>query len=132
MFGDSSYWIALFDKRDPLANVANNVTTVLPSHTRIVTSDFVVIEVLNALSRLSIEIKHAALSVFQSSLVEVVPFGKDLYEKAITQYVRPDKEWSIVDCTSFVIMHSRNIRDALTYDKHFEQAGFNALLRRGI
>lgn len=41
---------------------------------------------------------------------------------------RPDKAWSLVDCTSFVIMQQLNIQMALTTDRHFEQAGFTRLL----
>jgi predicted nucleic acid-binding protein len=42
---------------------------------------------------------------------------------------RHDKEWSLTDCVSFVVMQDEGISDALTGDKHFEQAGFNALLK---
>jgi hypothetical protein len=37
--------------------------------------------------------------------------------------------WGLVDCVSFVIMRSLGIREAFTADRHFEQAGFVALLR---
>ena len=43
---------------------------------------------------------------------------------------RPDKEWSLTDCISFVLMRERSVHEALAYDHHFEQAGFVALLRR--
>ena len=42
---------------------------------------------------------------------------------------RPDKEWSLVDCASFVVMQQRGIVEALITDHHFEQAGFVRLLR---
>jgi len=38
------------------------------------------------------------------------------------------KEWSLVDCASFVAMQQRGIFEALTTDHHFEQAGFVRLL----
>jgi len=41
---------------------------------------------------------------------------------------RADKEWSLTDCISFVVMEDRGLTDALTADHHFEQAGFRALL----
>ncbi|MEK7684987.1 MAG: PIN domain-containing protein [Verrucomicrobiota bacterium] len=43
---------------------------------------------------------------------------------------RPDKEWSLTDCVSFCLMRERGITHALAYDVHFEQAGFEAILRR--
>lgn len=42
---------------------------------------------------------------------------------------RPDKAWSLVDASSFVVMQQLNIKTALTTDRHFEQAGFIRLLK---
>lgn len=41
-----------------------------------------------------------------------------------------DKVWSLVDCTSFIVMRAHSITVALTSDRHFEQAGFTRLLRK--
>jgi hypothetical protein len=49
--------------------------------------------------------------------------GTDLYSR------RSDKEWSLTDCISFVVMQEQGIGEALTGDRHFEQAGFRALLK---
>ena len=49
--------------------------------------------------------------------------GTHLYER------RPDKRWSLTDCISFIILKEKRIREALTADHHFEQAGFQALLK---
>lgn len=49
--------------------------------------------------------------------------GRDLFAN------RPDKDWSLTDCISFVVMKERGLTDALTSDHHFEQAGFNILLK---
>jgi len=51
------------------------------------------------------------------------------YESGFRLYLdRMDKGWSLTDCISFVIMSERGISEALTTDRHFEQAGFSALL----
>jgi predicted nucleic acid-binding protein len=42
---------------------------------------------------------------------------------------RRDKDFSLVDCSSFVIMEKHGLRAALTTDKHFEQAGLLRLLK---
>lgn len=42
---------------------------------------------------------------------------------------RLDKPWSYVDCSSFVVMNQNQLSDALTSDRHFEQAGFIRLIK---
>jgi len=54
----------------------------------------------------------------------------ELFERGVELFrQRPDKEWSLTDCISFVAMHEAGITEALTGDHHFEQAGFRALLK---
>ena len=54
----------------------------------------------------------------------------ELYRRAFELFTdRPDKDWSLTDCASFVVMEERQIRGALTPDEHFIQAGFWALMR---
>lgn len=62
--------------------------------------------------------------------VVVLPASDELFKSGVRFYSeRPDKDWSLTDCVSFVVMRERGMRDALTGDRHFEQAGFNALLK---
>jgi uncharacterized protein len=42
---------------------------------------------------------------------------------------RPDKNYSLCDATSFVLMGQEGMTEALTTDHHFEQEGFTRLLR---
>jgi predicted nucleic acid-binding protein len=39
-----------------------------------------------------------------------------------------DKAWGLVDCISFVVMREAGVNQALTFDQHFVQAGFQALM----
>ncbi len=58
-----------------------------------------------------------------------MPPDEDLFEVGIDLYAhRPDKGWSLTDCISFVTMERMGIEEALTVDRHFEQAGFRPLL----
>ena len=61
--------------------------------------------------------------------IEVVPFQPELIDSAMQLYrTRPDKNWSLTDCLSFVVMERRNLTDALTTDGHFEQAGLKVMM----
>jgi len=43
-----------------------------------------------------------------------------LYTAATKMYAsRPDKDWGIVDCISFVIMQERSLTEVLTADRHY-------------
>ncbi len=96
------------------------------------TTRAVLLEIGNALSKR----RHRASAVqLLASLeadpsVEVVSLSPELYANAFTLFrERPDKEWGLIDCASFLVMEARGITEALTGDEHFEQAGFRALLR---
>jgi predicted nucleic acid-binding protein len=68
---------------------------------------------------------------FGNPNIEIVPQTSDLFISALELYnQRLDQAWSHTDCASFQIMHKLGIQEALAYDKHFEQAGFVALLRQ--
>ena len=41
---------------------------------------------------------------------------------------RADKAWSFTDCLSFVVMRELGLREALSTDDHFRQAGFALVL----
>ena len=63
-------------------------------------------------------------------LIRVVDPSPELFAAGITLYAnRSDQDWPLTDCISFVVMEREGIREALTEDRHFEQAGFIALLR---
>jgi hypothetical protein len=55
--------------------------------------------------------------------------ANELYRKGWQLYrERLDKDWGVIDCISFAIMQERGIVETLTGDRHFQQAGFVALL----
>jgi hypothetical protein len=53
-----------------------------------------------------------------------------LFDRALELYHQhADKDWTLTDCSSVLVMRERGLMDVLTADRHFEQAGFNALLK---
>jgi len=103
-----------------------------PDRIRLVTTRAVLLEIGNALAKRRYRAASVDLlaSLEADPSVEVVDLTPELYAEAFVLYRgRPDKEWGLIDCVSFVVMEGRGIAEALTSDEHFEQAGFRALLR---
>lgn len=133
VFAHIGYWIALFNPRDQLHAKAVTASQVLQGR-QIVTSQMVLTEFLNHYAALGQPFRQRAVQVvrsFQSNVdVEIVPQTDGQFAAALTLYAqRPDKEWGITDCASFLIMQERGIVEALAHDDHFQQAGFIPLLR---
>lgn len=98
----------------------------------LVTTAWVVTEVADALAGRGD--RHLFQELYESITtdprVEIIPPEDGLFRRALDLYFdRPDKDWSLTDCTSFVVMADRLLTEAATGDHHFEQAGFRALLR---
>ena len=65
----------------------------------------------------------------ESTDVKIVKLNFSMLKKAFDLYKKyDDKTWSLTDCLSFTIMNENKIKDALTFDKHFQQAGFHTLV----
>jgi predicted nucleic acid-binding protein len=66
----------------------------------------------------------------QNKFTTIVGASETLFERGVELYSkRLDKNWSLTDCISFVVMQDLGITEALTGDQHFEQAGFRALFK---
>jgi predicted nucleic acid-binding protein len=132
VFADAVYWVALFHPAENLHDEAVEASKRL-GKTRIVTSEMVLCEVLNILGKRGEKIRQQTAAMVErlrgDPNVLVVPQTSDLFSKALHLFRdRPDKQWSLTDCSSFVIMGERGISEALTKDKHFHQAKFVELL----
>ena len=132
VFIDTSGWVALLNRSDSLHPAAISCFQRLAvDRASLVTTSMVLAETGNGLSSLSsrhlmwklrrrlsnsqsIELIHIDAALFKR--------GWDLYEQ------RPDKEWGLIDCISFVVLQELGIQSAVTADHHFTQAGFMILL----
>ncbi len=128
IFGDTYYFLAVGNNRDQGHQRAVQYAA---SYTgQIITTEWVLTEVADALSSPIQRAQFVALL----DLIEsdknwtVVGASHDLFQRGVALFShRPDKHWSLTDCTSFVVMQEYGITEALTADKHFEQAGFVSL-----
>lgn len=131
-FGDTSYFLALLVPGDENHDTARKIAATLGRP--IVTSEFVVVEVANFLSGLAARKRFTTFirALRQDPQTTIVPASSKLVTAGIQLYLdRGDKAWSLTDCISFEIMRQHGITEALTADRHFEQAGFTMLLKDG-
>jgi predicted nucleic acid-binding protein len=129
VFADTFYFLALLNERD-----AAHKQAVAASRTpglTVTTTEFVLLELADALCQPHQRNEVLALwNVVETDpafrlvrvTTELIQRGTELYRE------RPDKEWPLTDCISFVVMQRHELTEALTADHHFEQAGFKALL----
>ena len=135
VFADTSGWANLVDKTQPQFEVAARLyRDIRQRGLRIVTTNYVMIELVALLTsplRLPRKRIIAVIDGIRTSPYFEVIQVDTVLDKNAWQLLkqRPDKEWSLVDCASFVVMQQRGIVEALTTDHHFEQAGFVRLLR---
>ncbi len=130
---DAVYWVALVNPQDALHDRSVAVSRSL-GPCLFVTTEMVLTEVLNYYAERGGVARDAAADLVQrlrnDTNTRIVAQTSAQFDEAFQLYRdRQDKEWSHTDCASFRIMENRGISEALTYDQHFQQAGFTALLR---
>ena len=131
LFVDTSGWAAFFDHDDPdHAATAAIVAESILQHRTLVTTNYVLAEVVALFSSRRMRIPQSEM-VTAITLIKTEPgihiehidpaTDEEAWQLVVS---RPDKRWSLVDASSFVVMRRLGITYALTTDHHFEQAGF--------
>jgi uncharacterized protein len=130
VFADSYYFLGLINTRDD--DHRRCAAFASEYRGKVLTTEYVLLEFYDGLA---VSTRRAAAIRFGERLttvrdVEILPGSSDYLRRGLDLYKRrTDKDWSLTDCISFVVMRERGLIDALTADHHFEQAGFRALLK---
>ena len=131
-FIDTSGFYALLVEADSAHAAAVRWLTAARSRkTRVVTTDYVLDETATLLKARGHRDLAGAFfeQLDRSEVCTVLSVDRDQFNRARTFFVRhADHDYSFTDCTSFVVMGERGIREALSKDAHFEEAGFKPLL----
>ncbi len=130
VFADTSFFVAAIGPRD--AHHDRAVEFMRRYDGQVLTTDFVIVEFGNYLFRIKDRpfFEPVLQNIRANAQYEIVEATRELLERGIERFLaRPDKEWSLTDCISFVVMEEHGVMEALTSDGDFEQAGFTALLR---
>jgi len=129
-FLDTAYVLALLNPNDIYHKKARAILSAMHSAREVCITEAVLIEIGNALSR-SNRIAATAFinSCYSTPNVKVVSVDTPFLKRAVDFYNnREDKDWGLTDCISFIVMIDQDLKEALTTDEHFQQAGFIALL----
>ncbi len=132
IFVDTGYVYAVLSPRDQWHREAVLwQEKIISERLSLITTEFVLTEIADGLA--AVNYRQTALQTirlfYENPLVEIVPATSALFAQAVNLYERrPDKNWGLTDCTSFVVMTENKLAEALTTDDHFRQAGFTALL----
>lgn len=137
VFWDTAAFVALSNQDDALHHAAIAVNQeLLRERALVLTTDAVLTETVNTFSRVAWRpMAQRLIEAIQKSVevrsAEVVYVDKALWQRGWRLFLdRPDKNWSLTDCTSFVVMQDHGLTRAFTSDHHFEQAGFVILIHR--
>ncbi len=129
-FADTAFYIALLNPRDRLHELAHEVSRGYQGH--VATSEYVLVELASYFSSAKNRgmfaqfLRH--MKAHPNTTIHFV--SQSLFHQGMERYEQhSDKDWSLVDCVSFLLMEQEDIHDALTADRHFEQAGFQVLLK---
>ena len=129
VFADTSFYVALSNDRDASHVAAMDFSARYRGG--IVTTEYILVELGNFLSRVGDRSVFLDLmdDLRSDPKTYVAPARTTLLNDGLRLYAaRQDKDWSLTDCISFVVMREHGLTEALTGDCHFEQAGFRALL----
>ncbi len=135
IFADTSGWGHLIDSSQKYHELAANIYRNLRhKECKFVTTNYIITE-LAALMISPLRLRHLVIVEFINSMrfspyIEIIHIDPALDEQAWQLFSkRSDKEWSLIDCSSFVVMEKFRITESFTTDHHFEQAGFIRLLK---
>lgn len=130
MFADSFYYLALMNPEDGDHARALALSESLWQPT--ITTAWVLTEVGDAHSAPPLRRNFVRLLELLRAdpACTIVPANSEMFDAGVKLFSeRPDKSWSLTDCISFAAMTGLGITEALTGDRHFEQAGFRILFR---
>lgn len=130
MLLDTSGLLILADSQEPQHIAAREFLAIA---THVVTHNYVIDEFIALATRRGlprIRVLEFVGVLEEVPEIEIIYVDRELHHAALNLLrQRLDKEWSLCDAVSFVLMERLNFSEAMTTDHHFEQAGFKRLLR---
>jgi predicted nucleic acid-binding protein len=129
IFIDTSAFYALLDRDDENHRKAKNAwVDLLKNENTLITSNYVLVETFALLQhRLGVE----AVRGFQNDILPLVNIEfviSELHRSGVSALLSASRRnLSLVDCVSFEMMRTLEIKTAFAFDPHFKEQGFNML-----
>lgn len=134
IFLDTAFAYALVNKSDEWHSEAVALQKeVSKNKTILLTSEYVLWEIANGLSAINYKMKAGILIrvLMNNPYIKLVPSSSSLLSEGLNLYEKySDKDFSLTDCISFIIMNQFNVEEVLSSDRHFEQMGFKTLMKK--
>ncbi|MBE9221760.1 type II toxin-antitoxin system VapC family toxin [Cyanobacterium stanieri LEGE 03274] len=136
IFVDTSGWGNLVDSSQNYHQDAVKIyRQIIQNKKKLITTNYIISE-LSVLLSSPLHIPRVKIIEFINSLkisnhVNIIHVDEYIDSLAWDLFKnRPDKNWSLVDYSSFILMKEKRLTQALTNDHHFEQAGLIRLLKK--
>jgi predicted nucleic acid-binding protein len=129
VFADTSAFYAFFSASDAAhPRVAAEVGRLLRARAVIRTTSYVLLETIALLQhRIGLEVVRD-FEVEMAPLLEIEWVGADLHRRGLRRLLREDRRWlSLVDCVSLEYLKQHQLKDVLSVDRHFAEAGYRLL-----
>lgn len=131
LFLDANYVIGLEVADDQHhVEARQHWTKYLESPQPLISTSYVLDEVVTFLNSKHLHLKAVSVGsdLLTASTIQMVHVAESLFSEGWEYFKQhPDKTYSLTGCISFVLMTRLGIVEALTFDRHFAQAGFAKL-----
>ena len=129
LFADSYYYLAFLNEKDEGHRKAVHFAKSFRG--RSITTEWILTEVGDAFVQPKQRSAYLQLlhDIQNDPHTIIIEASHELFTRGVELFAdRSDKQWSLTDCISFVVMEEHVVLEALTADRHFEQAGYVPLL----
>ena len=130
IFLDTSFVVAIINNDDQFHKAALDLEKNLKTYVTIWITEAILIEIGNTFSKSNkSQVSDFIQYCYESPQIHVENTDEGLLRQALDLFKYTDKDWSLTDCISFVVMKREGIDIAYSSDHHFEQAGFHYILK---
>lgn len=131
VFLDSAFLIALLHVGDEYRHDALAWMDILEgANIPLLTTEFCLIELVDFLSDCGQRAlaRQLVTTLRAGKFITIIPCSSTLLNRGLILHSqRDDKTWSLTDCIGMLVMEDAGIREVMTYDHDFEQAGLKCV-----